>query len=151
VKVPHQCTLHISPCTCFSHSEQHRVVSACSRFLAQPCAHSMCTPTSVSMLFNPQCCASGPCSPQGSPRLIRHHQGQYLVCSALHLCPLLPFPVCHLSQACSCSLCLRACTLFLIWKDAITISLLFAPYSFLHFSLLLYVLEVPGSTLPLPI
>ena len=85
MKVPHQCTLCISPCACFGHSEQHRVVSACSRFSAQPRAHSMHTPTSVSMLFNLQCCTSGSCSPQGFPRLIQCHQGQYLVCSALHL------------------------------------------------------------------
>jgi len=87
VKVPHQCALCISPCVHFSHSEQHRVVSACSRFSAQPHAHSMRTPASVSMLFNPQCCASGSCSPQGFPRLVQCHQGQYLVCSALCLCP----------------------------------------------------------------
>ena len=67
VKVPHQCALCISP--------------------SQPRAHSMRTPASVSMLFNPQCCASGSCSPQGFPRLVRHHQGQYSVCSALCLCP----------------------------------------------------------------
>jgi len=93
VKVLHQCTLCISPCMCFSHLEQHHVVSACLHFSAQPCMHSMHTPASVSMLFNPQCCASGSCSPQGFPRLVWHHQGQYLVCSALRLRPT-PSPSC---------------------------------------------------------
>ena len=64
---------------------------------------------------------------------------------------LLPSPLYHLSWACSCPRCLRACTLFLIWKDAITIGLLFALYSFPHLSLLFYILEAPGSTLLLPI
>ena len=55
------------------------------------CTCSMCTPTPISMFSSPQCCASGSCSPQGSPRLIQHHQGQYLVCSApcLHPAPSL--------------------------------------------------------------
>jgi len=93
----------------------------------------------------------GPALPRGSPDLsniIRDSIWCVPLCVSVLL---LPSPVCHLSWACSCSLCLRACALFLIWKDAITIGLLFAPYSFLCLSLLLYVLEVPGSTLPLPI
>jgi len=147
----HQCPLCISPCMCFSHSKQLQVVSNCWHFSAQPHMHPMCTPAPITMLFSLQCCMSGSHPLQWFPRLVQHHQGHYLVYSALcfHSAPSLSFV--SPPWACFCPWCLRTCTLFLIWKDAITIGLLFAPYSFPHLSFLLYVLEVPGSTLLLPI
>jgi len=151
VKVPCQCPLYISPCACFSHSEQHQVVAAYLCFSAQPHAHSMRTPAPINMLFSLQCFASGSCPLQWFPRLVQRHQGQYPVHSTPCFCSTPSLSFVSPPWACFYPWCLRAHALFLIWKDAITIGPLFALYSFPCLSLLLYILEAPGSTLPLPI
>ena len=111
------------------HSTKHIwCVTACT-----PCA--LPHPLASSSIHSATC--QGPAFPRGSPDLSNVIRDS-IWCVPLRVSILcLPSPVCCLSWACSCPLCLRACALFLIWKDAITVGLLFAPYSFLCLSLLL--------------
>jgi len=128
-----------------------RTTSGCPCLLALLSTATHALPHLLACSSTHSAARQGPALPRGSQDLSNVIRDS-IWCVPLHVSVLrLPSPVCCLSWACSCPLCIRACTHFLIWKDAITIGPLFAPYSFLRLSLLLYVLEVPGSTLPLPI